>query len=202
MKSTCYLLIVFFLLFTAVESYGQRSKHVVFFTNKNETPFSLSQPSAYLSARAISRRTKYSIAIDSTDLPVVEKYVDSIRLSGNVTILGRLRWMNAVIIQTNDATAIAKINSFPFVKKRDSIAFRKISTRPVNNKSYTITPFVFNNQRQQQILIDPLNYGNSATQIKIHNGDFLHNIGARGQGMQMAFLDGGFFGYLNNPFFD
>jgi serine protease AprX len=197
-KSTCYLLIVFFLLFTAVESNGQRTKHVVFFTDKNETTFSLSQPSAYLSARAVARRTKYSIAVDSTDLPVVEKYLDSVRLAGNVTILGRLRWMNAVIIQTSDAAALNKINTFPFVKKRDSIAYRKVNARLISN----ITPHSSTNQRQQQTLTDSFKYGNTIAQIKIHNGDFLHNIGANGKGMQIAFLDGGFFGYLNNPFFD
>lgn len=202
MKSTCYLLAAFFLLFTAVESNGQRTKHVVFFTDKNETTYSLSQPSAYLSARAIARRTKYTIAVDSTDLPVIERYIDSVRLAGSVTILGRLRWMNAVIIQTNDAAALSKINTFPFVKKRDSIAYRKVNARLVDNKSYSITPYISTNQRQQQLLADSLNYGNTATQIKIHNGEFLHNIGARGQNMQIAFLDGGFFGYLTNPFFD
>lgn len=202
MKSTCNLLVVFFLLFTAVESNGQRNKHVIFLTDKNETTFSLSQPSAYLSARAVARRTKYGIAVDSTDLPVVEKYVDSIRLAGSVTILGRLRWMNAVVIQTNDAAALNKINTFPFVRKRDSVAYRKVNARLISNKSYNITPYSSTNQRLQQPFADSLNYGNTATQIKIHNGEFLHNIGARGQNMQIAFLDGGYFGYLSNPFFD
>jgi len=202
MNNRCYLLIFFFLLLTAVESNGQRTKHVVFFTDKNETTYSLSQPSSYLSARAIARRAKYTIAVDSTDLPVVERYVDSIRLAGSVTILGRLRWMNAVIIQTSDAAALNKINTFPFVKKRDSIAYRKVNARVTSNKTYYITPNASTNQRLQQPLADSLNYGNTATQIKIHNGDFLHNIGARGQNMQVAFLDGGFFGYQTNPFFD
>jgi len=202
MKNTSYLLIVFFFLFQAVESKGQRTKHVVFFTDKKETTFSLSQPSAYLSARAIARRTKYTIAVDSTDLPVIERYVDSVRLAGSVTILARLRWMNAVVIQTNDAAALNKINTFPFVKKRDSIAYRKVNAKLVDNKSYKITPYLYGNQQQQQVFADSLNYGNTATQIKIHNGEFLHNIGARGQNMQIAFLDGGFFGYQTNPFFD
>jgi serine protease AprX len=201
-KSTCHLLIVFFLLLSAVETKGQRTKHVIFFTDKTETTYSLSQPSAYLSARAIARRTKYTIAVDSTDLPVIERYVDSVRLAGTVTILGRLRWLNAVLIQTSDAAALNKINGFPFVKKRDSIAYRKTKSNIVNNKFYNTTTSVFNNQRHQKLLADSLNYGNTATQIKIHNGEFLHNIGARGQGMHVAFLDGGFFGYLTNPFFD
>lgn len=202
MKRICSLLIVFFVLLFTVESYGQRTKHVVFFTDKNETTYSLSQPSGYLSARAIARRTKYNIAVDSTDLPVIERYVDSIRLAGSVTILGRLRWLNAVIIQTSDATVLNKINTFPFVKKRDSIAYRKVNARLESNKSYNVHPYFTNNLRQQQLLADSLNYGNTATQIKIHSGDFLHNIGAQGRGMQIAFLDGGFFGYQTNPFFD
>ena len=202
MKSTCYFLFVLFLLCIAVESNGQRTKHVVFFSEKNETPYLLSQPSSYLSARAVARRTRYSIAIDSTDLPIIDRYVDSVRLAGNVTILGRLRWMNAVVIQTSDLAALNKISSFSFVKKRDSIAYRKTNTVPINKRTNNLTTSALVNQRQQKVFADSLNYGNTATQIKIHNGDFLHNIGAQGRGMQMAFLDGGFQGYQTNQFFD
>ncbi len=39
-------------------------------------------------------------------------------------------------------------------------------------------------------------------QVQIHNGDFLHNHGFRGEGMQMAVLDAGFYHYLSLPTFD
>lgn len=188
-------------LFFAVAGKSQQSKYIVYFNSKSETGFSLTQPSAYLSARAIERRTRYNIAIDSTDLPVVEKYVDSLRTAGAVTILGRLRWINAVMIQTTDVAALNKINSFPFVKSKDSIALRSAFNGRIvkNNPVVTPLPVV---QRPQQPAADVFQYGASATQVKMHYGDFLHNIGATGRNMYMAFLDGGFFGYLTNPLFD
>lgn len=200
MKCAGYLLGFLFLLFSAIESNAQRTKHVIFFTDKNETSFSLAQPSSYLSQRAVERRTKYNIPVDSTDLPVIDRYVDSVRLSGSVTILGRLRWMNAVLIQTSDAAALNKINSFSFVKRRDSIAYRSSSSTLFKKRTETITPVL--QQRTSKLAADVFNYGQSSAQVKMHAGEFLHNIGAKGQGMRMAFLDAGYFGYLNNPFFD
>lgn len=182
---------------------GQQTKHVVFFTDKNETVFSLAQPSSFLSARAVARRTNYGIPVDSSDLPVIPRYIDSVLASGSVTLIGRLRWLNAVIIQTSDATALTKINSFPFVKNRSAIALRSTMQGRLQKNNEVILPFPASVlQRSQMVQADTLNYGNASTQIKIHQGDFLHNIGARGNGMYMAFLDGGYFGYLTNPFFD
>ncbi len=198
-----HLLIVVLLLLLAARGKGQQTKHVIFFTEKNETNFTLSQPSSFLSARAIARRQKYNIPVDSSDLPVVQKYIDSVMASGSVTLLGRLRWMNALIIQTTDAAALQKINSFPFVKNRTVIALRSNAIGRLQKNREQIHPAQASmQQRLQGIQADTLQYGSTSNQIKIHNGNFLHNIGARGQGMYIAFLDGGFFGYLNNPFFD
>ncbi|MBX9785420.1 MAG: S8 family serine peptidase [Chitinophagaceae bacterium] len=200
-----FLLLLIAALCIAPSGFSQAySKRVVFFTNKDNTPFTLSNPSAYLTARAIDRRTRYSIAIDSTDIPVLQRYVDSVRLAGAVTILGRSKWLNAVIIQTTDAAAIAKINAFPFVKKSDTIALRINTTaQPVMDKFGTIsTPSSGTAARITQSLGDTFNYGASSNQIKIHTGEFLHNIGARGQTMVMAFLDAGFTNFQTNRFFD
>lgn len=198
-----YFLIVVLLLLFTVTGKSQQTKHVIFFTDKNETNFSLFQPSSFLSARAVARRQKYNIPVDSSDLPVVPRYIDSVTASGNVTLIGRLRWLNAIIIQTNDAAALQKINSFPFVKNRTGIALRSTAVSRMQKNIEQIQPVsALVQQRSQGIQADTLNYGNTSNQIKIHNGNFLHNIGARGQGMHMAFLDGGFFGYLTNPFFD
>ncbi|MEI9956882.1 MAG: hypothetical protein WDM90_11395 [Ferruginibacter sp.] len=75
----------------------------------------MSNPSAYLTARAIQRRTRYNIAIDSTDMPITPRYIDSIRLSGAVSIINSSKWLNQVAILTTDAAALAKISTFPFV---------------------------------------------------------------------------------------
>ena len=45
-------------------------------------------------------------------------------------------------------------------------------------------------------------YGNSFNEIHLHNGEFLHNIGLRGSGMQIALLDNGFNNYTSFDAFD
>jgi len=60
------------LLFTAA-FYGvkaQTTRYIIQLKNKGTSPYSLSNPSQYLSARSIVRRTRYAIAIDSADLPL------------------------------------------------------------------------------------------------------------------------------------
>jgi serine protease AprX len=196
-------LLLTFIIFILNESNGQFTKRVVFFTDKNETPYNLKNPSAFLSSRSVERRTKYNITTDSTDLPVITRYINSILKTGTVTLLGKSRWLNAIIIQTNDDNAITKINSFPFVKSLSDVALRRTNSADNDKFQKNKTNNKVNiSNRTEQLLTDTFNYGSSVNQIKIHKGEFLHNIGARGQGMLMAFLDAGFFGYLNNPFFD
>ena len=197
------LFFLFCLLFSFItDGYSQFTKRVVFFTDKNETPFTLSNPSAYLSARAIERRTRYNIAVDSTDIPLISRYIDSIVKAGTVTLLGRSRWMNAVMIQTSDANAIAKINTFPFVKSVANIALQNNTSITPDKFAPISSPQNNISNRIEQVFADTFNYGSSSNQVKIHKAEFLHNIGGRGQGMIMAFLDAGFFGYLTNQFFD
>ena len=130
------LLLIFIALFVAkADSYAQFSKYIIRLKDKGTNPFSISNPSAYLTARSISRRTRYGIAIDSTDLPVTPRYIDSIRLAGAVTILNTSKWLNQVAIQTTDAAALAKIATFPFVLSTGPIAARNSqSITPVNKK--------------------------------------------------------------------
>jgi hypothetical protein len=51
------------------EARAQFTRYVIKLKNKGGSIFSLSTPTAYLSQRAIDRRTRYGIAIDSTDMP-------------------------------------------------------------------------------------------------------------------------------------
>ncbi|HEX4958178.1 MAG TPA: S8 family serine peptidase [Lacibacter sp.] len=197
------LQLILFLLAYAFESNAQTfSKKVIFFTDKDGTPYTLSNPSAYLSTRTIERRTRYNINIDSSDLPVLQRYIDSVLAAGTVTLLGKSKWLNAVLIQTTDAAALTKINAFPFVKKSNDAAFRKYQSKVVDkffNELQHTPPVAF---RSTQAFVDTFNYGFSSNQILIHNGQFLHNIGAQGQDMIMAFFDAGFTGFSTNRFFD
>lgn len=183
-------------------SQAQVSKYIVQFKDKASNPYSLSEPSAYLSPRAIERRTRYSIPIDSTDLPITPRYIDSIRQAGNLTILNQSKWLNSVSIQCTDAAALARINSFPFVQSVSGIAPRWALPVPPVDKFGKEKEQPLPSLRETGGTPGVFDYGSSFSQVHIHNGDFLHNIGLRGQNMIIGMLDAGFNNYLSVKAFD
>jgi hypothetical protein len=117
------LYLVFILLITAsITAKSQYTRYIVQLKDKKGTAHSLSNPSTYLSAKSIERRTRQKLTIDSTDLPISAVYLDSIRSVANVSILNNSKWLNQVLISTSDANAITRINSFPFVKTTAPVA--------------------------------------------------------------------------------
>ncbi|HXS57005.1 MAG TPA: S8 family serine peptidase [Hanamia sp.] len=188
-------------LFFASNISAQFTKYIVRFKDKTGSSFSIDRPAEFLSAKSIERRTRQHISIDETDLPVLSRYVDSVRLAGNVTILNQSKWLNEVCIATTDAAALAKINSFSFV----------INSQPVKrtvNRDVISKPKFISEIKGITGIQSPMNpsdyysYGNSYGQIHIHEGEYLHNKGFRGEGMQIAIIDAGFYHYQTLPEFD
>ena len=203
MKRLSYLLL-FTCFFFANESKAQ-TRYLVKLKNKAGTPFSFSNPSAYLSQRAIDRRIKYSIGLDSTDLPATPSYITQIRNVANVTILNVSKWLNSVSIQTSDPNALTTISGFSFVQSVTGLAPRGINGEVFFDKFKTeeTTIDLPPAERMNLIEADFYNYGtHSFNEIKLHNGQFLHNIGLRGQGMRIAMLDAGFTNYATLSSFD
>lgn len=202
----CKALIVFFVFaLLCTEAQGQFTRYIVRLKNKGGTPFTLATPSAYLSPRAVTRRTRYNIPVDSTDLPVTPNYVTQIRNIPNLTVLNISKWLNAVTIQTSSAAAITALNALPFVQSVSGIAARSAVTesapRDKFEKEEDFTPLP--SGRTERISADFFNYGtNSFNEIHLHNGEFLHNIGLRGETMQIAMLDNGFNNYTTLRAFD
>jgi serine protease AprX len=187
------------------ESQAQLTRYLVRLKDKGSSPYAFNNPLAYLSQRAIDRRTRYGIAIDSTDLPVTPSYLTQISNVPNVILLNASRWLNAVSILTADAGAITTLNAFPFVQSVDGLAARPAQNdRPLKNKiEMSNNVPAIPSGRPTGINSDFFDYGsNSFNEIHLHNGEFLHNIGLRGQGMQIAMLDDGFFNYAAFHAFD
>jgi len=201
MKKNLPLFIV--LIVATSVSQAQFTRYVVKLKNKGGTPFTLSNPLAYISQKAIDRRVRYGIALDSTDLPVTPSYVTQIRNVPNVTLLNVSKWLNAVTIQTSSAAAITTINGFSFVQSVTGVAARPgtggRSSGKFEPEEFT-TPSV---QSPEGTTADYYNYGTASyNEIHLHNGEFLHNIGLRGQAMQIAMLDNGFNNYTTLRAFD
>ncbi|MEO8109674.1 MAG: S8 family peptidase [Ginsengibacter sp.] len=201
LKRHRYIFIFGVFIFFFASATAQFNKYVIRFKDKAGTPFTIDNPIQFLSAKAIARRSKQNIAIDETDLPITPRYIDSVRLAGNVRILDKSKWLNQVCIETTDAVALAKINSFSFVISSQPVMRPVSAQSPANNKFNeqinTITsPATVNN------VSDFYNYGSSDPQIHIHEGEYLHNKGFRGEGMLVAILDAGFYHYLSLAAFD
>jgi hypothetical protein len=182
------------------QSHAQFNRYLISFKDKAGTSFSLSNPTQFLSQRAIERRTRYNIAIDSTDIPVNANYIESVRQSGNITILNVSRWLNQISIFTTDAAALNAINNLPFVVSALPIASRNnnnnFNTKFDNN--FVDAPIVNSNK----VTGNTYQYGVSGAQVRIHKGQFLHNHGFRGENMQLAVIDAGFYHYDVLPTFD
>lgn len=200
MHKKILLLSVIFIVAASLKSSAQFSRYIIRLKDKGTNPYSLSNPIQFLTQRSINRRARYNIPIDSADLPVTPRYIDSIKAAGAVTILNTSKWLNQVAIRTNDAAALVKINSFPFVISAAPIGSMPVQINPVNK--ILDEPQSPASPASPQGVNDFYNYGSSYAQVHIHNGEFLHNHGFRGQGMQLAVLDAGFFGYLSLPTFD
>lgn len=198
-----YLLCTALLLCSLLPDAGaQYNRYLVQFKHKGATSFNLANPSAYLSARALERRSRFHIPVDSTDIPVPASYIQQIQQITGVTVLNQSRWLNAISIQTSSSTAIAAIEALSFVRSVSGFAARGIAPRmPKEEELLQDPPLIRRAQRQQTD--DYYEYGNNSfAEIHLHNGEFLHNIGLRGQGMQIAMLDGGFFNYTGLRAFD
>lgn len=189
---------IIFLAF-ALESKAQYPKLIVEFTNKAGTPYGFNAASQFLSQRAINRRNRYHISMDSADLPVSPTYINTVLAQGPVTLLSRSKWLNQVLIQCTDATTITKIQALPFVKTVRGIGYKPGFTPP--SFTETITPLP-GELAGKKAATDTFDYGNSYNQVHIHEGEFLHNKGFTGEGMLIAVLDAGFNSYKTITAFD
>lgn len=202
------------LLLNSTSSRAQTyTRHIVQFKDKKGTAYSLSNPAGFLSAKAIERRTRQRITIDSTDLPVSAVYLDSIRNVPGVSILNNSKWLNQVLIRITDQAALTKINSFPFVKTTAPVASSIRPDEQLPRQQKFPEPRILNNNPVSTAINgaygttgvegdNTLNYGNSFNQIHLHEGEFLHNLGFTGKGITIAILDAGFLNYKTSNSYD
>ncbi len=206
MKSTftqMRLLFICILSTIAASVFAQYPKYIVQFKDKANTPYSLNNPKQYLSQKAINRRTRYSIAIDSADLPVNPSYVQQVVAQGAVNYLSQSKWLNQILIYCTSTATINAIKALPFVKSANPIGlFANNGELPrVERFKETVTPLT-NAVPKTENTETVYNYGSSYSQIHIHKGEFLHQKGFTGDGMTIAIIDGGFYKYKTIIAFD
>lgn len=183
MKKQIFLLA--FALFAA-GAFAQQDtlKYRISLKDKATTTYSLDRPEAFLSEKAIARRQKQNLPIDSTDLPVCRKYIDEICQQGvNIVMTGK--WENFVTVSCNDSTLIDRIAALPFVSTTEKVW---IAPHPDKPSMATDRDSLINRPTLHPDSI----YGLAMNQIQLSNGDKLHDAGFKGEGMTIAVIDAGF----------
>lgn len=158
-------------------------------TDKNNSPFSISNPQAFLTQRAIDRRTKQNIPFDYYDLPVNPSYIQGIESTG-ATILNYSKWLNTVTIQTSSPSVLTAISALPYVQSTTNVA--RFSSSPSAHQKFeeeSIQPVVSTSIVART---NSLNYGNGNNQTTMINVNALHDLNYQGQGMVIAVIDAGF----------
>ncbi len=171
---------------TATVIWGQQDtlKYRISLRDKAETEYSLQRPGEFLSEKALARRMRQHIAVDSTDLPVCRSYIEEIRRMG-VRIVVTGKWENFVTVSCNDTSAIAGIASLPFV-----LSTERVWTAPEEDKQQAAKGR--DSLLNRPVVYPDSIYGPATCQIRMCNGDKLHEAGFRGQGMTIGIIDAGY----------
>ncbi|MCQ2344938.1 MAG: S8 family serine peptidase [Paludibacteraceae bacterium] len=182
-----HLFFVFLLLsfLSSVVAQQYRAMYFVFLHDKANTPYSLAAPQDFLSQRAIDRRERLNIPIDSADIPINRAYVSQITATG-ATFYHASRWMNGLLVyasdnQLQDILALSFVDSAEMVRPAIAPASKPARTKPL--KSANDTPV----EDSQNVQI---------------GADSLHYAGFRGQDVQIAVIDAGFPAVNTMPGFD
>ena len=186
-------------MFLAVTMFAQAQVatniYWVQFTDKEGSPYSIDNPEAYLSPRALQRRANLNIAIDEYDLPVNPQYLQAVADCG-AEIINPSKWLNGVSVHVTDPSVIEAINALDCVMT--------VRNCPNDLKAQ---------EQKERWLVNEMKpaastrsskgfYGGAEDQVKQLNVDVLHDMGFDGTGVIIAVLDGGFEGAENTSCFD
>lgn len=178
-------IVALILLFIATTASARQDtlKYRIYLTDKAATSYSLDRPEEFLSARAIARRLKQQLPVDSTDLPLCRQYLEAIMREG-VTVVAQGKWENFVTLSCNDQRQIDSIARLPFVR-----TVQRVWRAPASSGTEGVSQ---RDSLHPTAVRTATLYGVATEQISRCNGHLLHAAGFRGDGMVIAVIDAGF----------
>lgn len=165
------------------------------FTDKDNSPYSIDNPSEFLSQRALDRRARLGIEIDEYDIPVNPQYLQAVADCG-AQLLNTSKWLNGVSVYTTSQSVVDAINALEFVE-----VVRSCPNYPEAQRDKEI--WLANEMRKSgNPVVSRGYYGGAQTQVYQLNVNQLHDMGYDGTGVVIAVLDGGFVGTEEHSTFD
>lgn len=185
--------------------------HWVGFADKVGCGVDLSDPGAglqLLSQRALDRRSRHGIALDSLDLPVPPTRIAGVLALGvseegeSIRLLHRSKWFNGIVIQfdtalvdsAGQADLLTQIEALDGVVETRRCAWHETS-RPFE-VAHLARPRSWSEHQS-----GAEGYGMAWDQTRQLRLDLLHGLGHRGGGLLVGVLDSGFDRVDTNPAF-
>ncbi len=193
--TACWFIVIFSLTRLAAQEALEITapyRYRISFSDKFHSPYTIENPSEFLSQKALERRQKQGIPVIDNDLPVSQIYIDSLEIAG-ASVIHTSKWLNAATIRVTDSLVLKKIAGFSFVKKNETLQM------PLK-KVFSLTKMP--SGTKEALSPTSLEYGASWLQTAVHNGQYMHHHGYTGKGITVAVLDAGFSGVDQLSVFD
>ena len=171
--------------------------HLVRLSDKTwgkDYPFSLDAPELFLSERAVARRTRQGIEVDSLDLPVSADVVKGLHALADWEVVHASKWMSSVTVVARDSTAdLDALTALPFVADVKRLhPLRSHLRLDLHDKPHPAS----------KDLLPSTAYGEGWTALGQLNASSLHALGFDGRGIWIAVMDAGFEGVLDLEAFE
>lgn len=161
-------------------------KYRLYLKDKKHSPYKVSKPEAFLSAKAIERRRNNGVKVDHYDLPISPAYLEQLRSTG-AEVVNMSKWNNTVVVASTNEALLQGLTSLSFV---DSV-LRVYATPDSLPALFTDNRFAI----EQKVSNEKRNnyYGAAYGQNAMLGVDAMHTKGYRGEGVTIAIIDGGFY---------
>lgn len=164
--------------------------------DKGISDFDMANPGKFLSAKAIERRKRQGISVDETDLRISSDYIKKIENLGGI-VVAQSKWLNTVCVHCSEEMLADKFKALPFVKEVVLVWKDVRIGKSLVNNLIKVDGILSHNVISRNDMAD---YGEAWRNINMNNGQILHEKGFRGDGLDIAVIDGGFYNLNVNPF--
>jgi len=151
------------------------------FHDKGLNYVDINKPELFMSERALERRKRLHVPIDSFDLPVTASYIVNIT-KPSIKVRYVSKWLNGAVITTESMDTAWRLKIKFFV---DDVVYLGKSTVKASKSGRQADESPEDEAFKKQ-------YGDGYQQLDMLNGTQLHQYGFNGEGMWVAVFDAGF----------
>ena len=203
MRSICCFVVLVLLCTYQVQGQNAPGFYYVVFKDKQGTPYDLSYPQAFLSAKSIDRRIRLGISLIEEDLPVNPQYIQSVLALTGGSLHHTSKWFNSMTLNLTSLDSLEQVDAV------DSIAALSFVQEVKRFVVINSTQKAKRNVETDEIRSIGLNvpsqngYGLGFHQLNMVNTVLLHEAGFKGQSIDVGIFDSGWLGadliycYLN-----